>query len=604
MLIARFSGAAAAFALSVAIAVACSGSGGHGGPPPAEAGGDDGATDAPLGGDDGGADSNLVGDGGGNPCPTHCSADLHQILDCNDKLVQTCPSDKGCGPNNTCIDPCAAAEDSQTTIGCDFYALTTAPMSQTRGSCYAALLANTWTSPVTLAVEYNGTKLPTAGFARVPQGSGTLTYQPLANGQLAPGQIGILFLSAKDSGDEFWTACPAGVTPAVTADFTDVDGTALGHAFHITTSAPVVAYDIFPYGGATSYVTSASLLVPTPAWGTNYIAVDGYAADPYLSMSFDGHPYIQIVAAADQTHVTISPTADIAPGTGVAGTGKGKPATYTLASGQFVQFMQDPELAGSPIQSDKPVSVWGGSSCADVPVSSGACDSLHQQLVPVSTLGRTYTAVRYRNRGMAEETVPWRFVGAVDGTTLTFDPPQMGAPATLASGQLVEYTAPGPFSVTSQDDKHPFYLGAHMTGSTEEPTTNSDGDPDFVNIVPPDQWLPSYLFLTDPTYADTNLVFVRAKPKNGAFADVTLDCAGKLAGWQAIGGGGTYEYTRVDLVIAGAPQGKCNNGVHTATSTAPFALTVWGWDHSVSYAYPAGMSTLPINMVVVPPVPK
>ena len=31
---------------------------------------------------------------------------------------------------------------------------------------------------------------------------------------------------------------------------------------------PVVAYDIYPYGGALSYVTSATLLVPTPAWST------------------------------------------------------------------------------------------------------------------------------------------------------------------------------------------------------------------------------------------------------------------------------------------------------------------------------------------------
>jgi hypothetical protein len=30
-------------------------------------------------------------------------------------------------------------------------------------------------------------------------------------------------------------------------------------------------------------------------------------------------------------------------------------------------------------------------------------------------------------------------------------------------------------------------------------------------------------------------------------------------------------------------------------------LTVWGWDMAVSYAFPAGMSVVPINDVTVPP---
>jgi len=48
-------------------------------------------------------------------------------------------------------------------------------------------------------------------------------------------------------------------------------------------------------------------------------------------------------------------------------------------------------------------------------------------------------------------------------------------------------------------------------------------------------------------------------------------------------------------------------------STVPFGLTVWGWGSSatfpfsstyVSYAYPAGASVKPINLVVVPAQPN
>ena len=140
-----------------------------------------------------------------------------------------------------------------------------------------------------------------------------------------------------------------------------------------------------------------------------------------------------------------------------------------------------------------------------------------------------------------------------------------------------------------------------MTGAS---LTNDDsGDPEMVNIVPPAQWLNSYLFLTDPTYGNTNLVFVRQKASDSTFHDVTLDCKGTLTGWQAIGSGGQFQYTRVDLRISGTAQGSCDNGVHTSKSDVPFGLTVWGFDTTVSYGYPAGMSVTPINTVVVGPPP-
>jgi hypothetical protein len=552
----------------------------------------------------GGADVGLgegyghLGDayGSGDCSTTHCSADLHQVLDCNDNVLRTCPPNQGCG-NGACVPACASAQANQTAIGCDFYMQNLPPADTGAGSCYAVLVANTWNAPITVGIEYAGAPL-TGDFVRRAGANGNLSV--LQNGQLNPNELGIVFLSAYSypygGTPDFWIGCPTGVTPAYTASVGNLDGTGIGNAFHVTTSAPVVAYDTFPYGGSKSYITSSSLLLPTSAWGTNYVAADGYkAASSVLE------PYLQIGAAQDGTHVTINPTADILPYNGVAAATQGMPQTYTLNKGQYIQFEQATELAGSAISSDKPVSVVGGASGTNIPLGVTYSDSLHQQLVPVNMLGHTYTAVRYRDRQgtlrSEAEQVPWRLVGAVNGTTLQYDPPQAGAPTTLAQGQLVEFEATGPFTVSSQDDKHPFYTSAHMTGGSGY---GDLGDPDYVNIVTPDAWLSSYLFLSDPSYNYTTLVFVRGKAPDGTFKDVTLDCAGPLTGWQPIGSGGTYEYTRADLVLAGAPQGKCTNGVHTATSAAPFALTVWGFDAGdVSYAFPAGMGTQPINSVVV-----
>src|SRR5262249_20548420 len=155
-------------------------------------------------------------------------------------------------------------------------------------------------------------------------------------------------------------------------------------------------------------------------------------------------------------------------------------------------------LAGSPITSDNPVSVWGGASCMNIPVGVYACDSAHQELLPVKSLGHEYVAARYRDRNPGQvESPPWTLIGAVDGTVLSHDPaPPANAPTMLASRQMVRFDADAPFTVSSQDDAHPFYISGHMTGHQMFTSGLGPGDAETVNVVPPAQYLNSYLFLT------------------------------------------------------------------------------------------------------------
>ena len=550
-----------------------------------------------------------TGTGGG--CPSQCSSDLHNVLDCDGKVLTTCAADQGCGAGS-CVPACESAKLNTSSIGCDYFSVDPDIILGAAGGCFAAYVANTWTSPITITVDRGGQTLDVSSFARIPSGSGqALTYAPLPNGQLPPGQVAILFL-ARFGGQ--LVDCPAGIPPAYTTSDAAVHGTGIGSAFHIATSAPTVAYDIFPYGGGKSAATSATLLLPTTAWDTNYIAVDAFRKSTAVPAA---QPSIDIVAAEDGTTVTINPTVAIQGGTGVVGTGKGVPQTYSLSRGQVLQFTQNEELIGSAIQSNKPVGLWGAASCLSVDIDKDACDSAHQQIPPVKALGHEYVAVRYRNRfDGKEESPPWRLVGAVDGTTLTYEPaPPMGAPLALMQGEVAEFRAAGPFTVKSQGGSYPFYMAAYMTGN-DEVSTKEDrrGDPEFVNVIPPEQYLTSYVFFTDPTYPETNLVLVRNRVAAGGFRDVTLDCAGVIGGWQPADKSGRFEYTRIDLVRHDfAPQNGCDNGRHEIHSDAPFGLTVWGWgtaesigfsSQQVSYAYPAGASLHAINEVVVPTIPK
>jgi hypothetical protein len=320
-----------------------------------------------------------------------------------------------------------------------------------------------------------------------------------------------------------------------------------------------------------------------------------------------------VVASQDSTIVQLNPTVALPAGTGVTAAPTATTTTYALNAGQYIQWQDSGDMAGSVITSNHPVAFTGGTGylCRSSATSTGdSCSTAHQQIPPVSALGWQYVAPPYATRmaSLAPESITYRLVGTVAGTTLSYTPDiaasGAAAPTTLGVGQVSEFETTVPFIVSSQDEMHPFYLGQYMagcdftTGSPSRPGGGCLGTSAFVNILPPAQWLSSYVFFTDPTYTTTNLVVVRAADANGMFSDVTVDCLGTLTGWQAAGDGARYQITNADIQ-RDTPVGSCVNGRHTATSHGTFTVMVWGLANATSYAYPAGGNLGKINPVVI-----
>lgn len=547
------------------------------------------------------------------PCLDTCSADGMDVTDCTGTVLSSCTGDDRC-VNAKCVpNPCVGEVPPATSMGCDFWAAQ--PTMRTGGStnCFALYMVNPWPAAAHLTVDFQGTTLPLDTFAAIPSGQGkniTFTpYDPVAG--VPPGEVAILFFA------DIWDATGCPYTPYT---LPVVSGgsffTGIENAIHVTSDVPNVAYQILPYGGGDSMLSSATLLLPTKAWSTDYMAVSSWGGLP------DGgaKPNLAVVAAENETTVFITPKADIVGGPTVAPAPANLTAEYTLSRGEVLTFNQAEELSGSLVQSDKPIAVFGGFDCLQIPAKEMYCDGSHQQVPPIRALGTEYVGLRYRNRYIGvDEVVPWRLVGAVDGTVLTWEPKApAGAPTTLDAGEVVEVWTTNPFLVRSQDSEHPFYLGAYMTGCSNYGTdADCRGDPEWVNVAPTAQYLDSYTFFTDPTYPETSLNLVRRPAPGGGFHDVYLDCLGKVEDWHDLG---EYQWARVDLSVGNfEPVGNCENGVHRVFSKGAFALTVWGWGSAatglgpnpedfnttcVSYAYPGGIGLSVVNDIEVPPAPK
>lgn len=541
----------------------------------------------------------IFSDAGGSDAPActpTCSSDFHAVVDCNGNLIQQCSGDQGCNLSvGACTNACEAAVANKQSVGCEYYATNMDQYST--DLCFAAFVANTWNTPAHINVDFAGTPISLASFARIPSGAGpSLSYAPYdPTAGIPPGEVVILFLAGSPNSN---VPCP--IPAAIPSGSALIGKSGVGNSFHVTSDVPVVSYEINPYGGGSAAVTGASLLLPTSVWDTNYVAATVTPYDIYP-------PSMNIVAAEDNTTVTMLPKVPVQGGNPLPSGAANTPYTFTLNKGQQAQFTQQQDLTGSIIQSDKPIGFMAGQPCMRAPAGVAYCDHGEQMVPPVRALGNEYAGVMWRPRVAGDQAI-WHVVGAVDGTVLTWSS-DVGGPPTLNAGTVKDFTTEQPFTVKSQDADHPFMLFTYMSGSQWKSGMNGYGDADFVISVPPQQYMSEYVFFTDPTYPEANLVIVRAK-NNGVFEDVTLDCAGVLGGWQPVG---EYEWTRADLISHDFQNvGSCSSGRHQIKSKGRFGLWVWGWGtpetssftSNVSYGYPGGMNVQPINTVVIPPIPQ
>ncbi|OJY28138.1 MAG: hypothetical protein BGO98_21540 [Myxococcales bacterium 68-20] len=531
--------------------------------------------------------------------------------------METCPPELACG-GASCQEPCAAAAADRRSSGCEFYLQPPRFSKAFTQSCYAAYIVNVSSQEVDLALELEGSSLDLSrALFKSSSDGGQLV--PLS-GPILPGEHAILFVSDRDPSvplsfgpfSNQYAPCPLGVVPASYVDVVP-DGTGVGSSFRLSAKTPVAVSTMYPFGGAPSVVPTATLLLPVTTWAKEHVVINAWEGyfDPY----YRAWPASQIMAAEDDTEITIFPTRDIQNGPGVVGTAARVPVTYRLNKGQHLQLVQYDELSGSQVASNKPTAMIGGHTCSQMPTGRGPCDIMAQQIPPFEQWGSEYVGVGYRPRmGGENEVMPYRIVAARDGTQLDYDPAiPAGAPTIMSAGEVVTFVSRDPFVVRTQDVEHPVYLAAYMSGSIARSGDDmlgdidfgGRGDPEFVNVVPTGQYLNAYSFYADPSYGDSSLVIVRGKIQ-GEFKDVWVECAGSLPEFKPVGTRGDYEYARVDLSVRGRPgdtfgASTCRPGVQRMHSEGPFGATIWGWDTYASYAYPGGMALR--KLVTQPLVP-
>jgi hypothetical protein len=372
--------------------------------------------------------------------------------------------------------------------------------------------------------------------------------------------------------------CSPGCCDATCCDFSSqppASAIVRNGAYRIETSRPVTVYQFNPLEFETlttsgcqirSYTNDASLLLPTPALGQEYLILS--------HGTFAGFSFTTVTGTVNEpTSVRFVPTANVLAcvrGEPVRAVAMGQPLNVTLGRGDVLQVVSDGErsdFTGSTVSASRPVAVFAGVDCTNISRDGtlGACDHLEEQMFPTNTWGNEVAVSALRDRGR-DELYLLRVIASQDYT-----PSWARAPERLRRGQHVEFAHTEDLLVNATA---PVLVAQYMAGQAATPGATT-GDPAMVLEVPTRQFRSDYVFVVPSTYTTSYLQIVAP--------------AGSMPQLD----GRAFNVSREN--IEGTPwtvhRGRITPGTHTIalTDRRAFGIKVIGIAPFTSYMYPGGL---------------
>jgi len=492
----------------------------------------------------GDGDGEPTGDGDGEP-PLFCQPGVsvcngNNVVTCIDDGTeygdpQPCAANEGCVVGQ-CVAQCELIQATPSSVGCSFLA--------TKHDNFTSNVNNPAQNDSLIAGNISSTVAVNAQVYFIPVNSNV--EQPYGAAVVIPPQ-----------GTFTWSLSQPEINKITTIR--------QGGVYRLETDMPVVAYQHSPIGS--SATNDASMLLPEYALTGNYV-VSSYQA------TVGNYPsYMLAIATTDGTLVDITAGGATAAGGGFPALAAGQTTQIMLNRYQLVNIVvaqqNGGDLSGTIISASAPLHVIGATECANVPGPNTFCDHIEEASIPLEYWGQEYVGAHAPTRN--NEQFHWRIYGGEDGITVNTAPQQPGFPLQLNKGQFYQFATSDSFVITGNG---PFLPVQYLEGTNPNAGT---GDPAMYQMVPTEQFLDSYAFVTGTNYNQHYAQITR--PAGGA--DVLID-GNVVGGYYAVG-----NYQVADVLIS--------EGAHFATSDQAFSVVQIGYTPVTSYAYPGGLKLQVIN---------
>jgi hypothetical protein len=333
---------------------------------------------------------------------------------------------------------------------------------------------------------------------------------------------------------------------------------------HVTATQEVTVYGSTYVAGALSDDSADAYMgLPADVLGTDYLVL-GYETDD--NVDYPGSQFA-LVGTQDDTTVVITPTADT--WNGSIGRLAGEPYQITLNQGQTYLLYADQfggdDLTGTDIHADKPIAVFGGNRCANIPYGYEACATVVEQLPPTWAWGKEFAAVPLATRSNGDT---FRILAAQDDTEVWVN--GTAVPVSLGRGAFYETVLTTRSYITATK---PVLVAQYSNGRTFDSTTSYP----FMMLIPPyEQTQGEYVVnALNGMFAHNYLNVVTP---SDATASVLLDGNPITATlFQAIGSSG---FSGAQVPVAA--------GTHTLSGSRPVGVSIYGFSDGYSGGYPGG----------------
>ncbi|XP_035672719.1 IgGFc-binding protein-like [Branchiostoma floridae] len=331
------------------------------------------------------------------------------------------------------------------------------------------------------------------------------------------------------------------------------EGGVSNRGIEITADVDIVVYGV----NKEDYTTDGFLGLPEDVMSTEYIVASwgGTRSIP---------AEIGVVGLEDGTEVTVNPTAPVRFNNRYNGASR---LTFNLDrfdAAQIVSYWGD--LTGSKVTSNKPVAVFSGHRCANVPAGTGWCDHIVEQMTAVTTWGKTFVTMPIAGRTGGDII---RIISSVDGTEVNV---HGQSPRTLNEGRYfdIETSSSDYLSISASE---PILVVQYNKGQAADGVQT---DPFMMLIPPAEQYDSRYTLGTVDSPTNTYTTYIGVVIKTAERDGIRLDGSGITPTWTEIPGS---DYSAAAVQIA---QGTHN--VRHTNPTSVFSVYLYGHTPYESFA--------------------
>ena len=318
--------------------------------------------------------------------------------------------------------------------------------------------------------------------------------------------------------------------------------------------------NIVVYGLSYEIFTSDAFL----ALPCDRLPVESYE---YYGVSYNRGSHILIVGCEDNTEIQIN--------------------SYVIELNKMETFLWETgnNITGMKVVSNRPIVVYTGHRCTNIPTSSSACDHITEQVPPTAIWGSNFMTASYAGRSSGDL---YRILASDNSTNVTVNCSTVSETYTLASsGSWQEFSTPDMSFCSISSDK-PLLVMQFSLGNSFD----NVGDPFMMMITPVEQYSNNYIINVLPEF-EANYITLYVRPEDFEPLDIIVDDNDlKNATWTTV-------YCSDTSTICGyITYVTLNPGEHQLYHrdvSAHIGVSAYGFNSYNSYGYPGGLRLVPIQ---------